>query len=154
LLVLGAVALSRVSIRIATIGLTLLVIASGFAYANRHWDGRYGNEDLRAVMAEIDARDPSSEIPVLVSADYMAPLAAYYGPHRSVVRLPEVGGEGSDLIAALAVVEETSRGQPYFLIYTRAFHGDSGGVLLESMLEEFTITAEADFAGVRLYRLE
>ena len=154
LLVLGSVALSRVSLRIAAIGLTVLVVVSGFAYANRHWSDRYANEDLRTAMAEVDLYDMSGEMPVLVSADYMAPLAAYYGPYRRIVRLPQVGGEGTGLIEASTVVAEASGGQPYLLLYTRAFHGDSGGLLLESILSESTVTAEVEFAGARLYRLE
>lgn len=153
LLVLAAVALSRVSTRTAVVGLTVLVLASGVAYANRHWNDRYGNEDLRAAMARVELLDPTGDMPVLVSADYMAPEAAYYGRDRRVIRVPEVGGQGSGMEAAVLVIDEAAAGQPYFLIYTRAFHSDSGGVLLDHVLAGSLISGEVEFAGVRLYEV-
>lgn len=152
LLVLVAVALSRVSLRSAAVVVAVIVFASVFAYANRHWNNRYGNEDLQQAMAEAELLDPGGDIPVLVSADYMAPLASYYAkPGRVVVRVPEVGGDGGGIDDAWAVVGASSEGQPYFLVYTREFHGDSGGALLDRIRATSRVADDIEVAGARLF---
>jgi len=152
LLVLAAVALSRASARAAVAASVVVVLAFGIAYANRHWNDRYGNEDLRAAMAEVEVLDPTSEMPVLVTAGYMAPLASYYAAAgRTVTRVPEVGSDGSGIDAAFVAIEDSAGRQPYFLLYTRSFHGDTGGVLLDGIKAASARAAPLQFAGLQLY---
>jgi len=40
----------------------------------------------------------------------------------------------------------------FWLVYTRQFHGDSGGLLLDNLMQRGLIEREREFAGAVLYR--
>ncbi len=140
------------SVRIAVLG---LVLVSVLAIYNRQSVARYQNEDVRAVGNYLN--DQTEERgPVFVLPSYMTGLAQHYFPEGWTV-------EGvADLESGRATEEvdrvmETLTGElpasgPYWVFYSRAFHGDPNGELLGRMIEDWSIVKQQEFAGVVLYR--
>jgi hypothetical protein len=155
LIVLAAVAAPRLDRVKLTVVLVLVLGASGWAYANRNYNAEYRTEDMRTAAATADQLDPSGTVPMYVSVDYMAPLAAYYThTARPVVAVPPVRSSEESLEAAVAVIAAEPAEGPFFLAYVRPFHGDTEGRLLGYLGAHDELTVARDLAGVTLYRGE
>jgi hypothetical protein len=70
------------------------------------------------------------------------------------IREPEPWDDASIASWAEDVKSIASPGGSFWLIYTRPFHGDAEGVLLQHLEKRGCITLERNFAGVQLYRGE
>ena len=154
MLMLGAGA-AEISRRPAIIGPALLgmLLVFGVSRYNRHSLMRYKNEDARALAAFLRARDAVS--PIFVSTGYMArPIQRYLGDAPAIHSIPDVLPDGTNLTQAVGSVERQAPSDaPFWLAYTREFHGDPQGRLLEALRQRYTVTLQATFPGVRLYRV-
>jgi uncharacterized membrane protein len=145
-------------VRAATFGLLVL---SAISIYNRHFVPRYENEDLRGAAAYLHTQADQAQ-PVFIVSDYLAKAARYYlGDEWHVVELPRAGEssntirEAADIAAADAALKAAAAaGRPFWLIYSREFHGDPEGLLLKHLIRERHLAPAADFAGVVLYRSE
>jgi mannosyltransferase len=133
--------------------LTILLGLFGVALANRHFSDRYRNEDVRALSDYLTSQ-PESEIPIFVVSGYMAtPVKFYLGRERGIYALQSVNQHSAGVSPALElIVSRTTAGKPYWLVYSRAFHGDPHGVVLDALERRDDLRVVARFAGVVLYR--
>jgi 4-amino-4-deoxy-L-arabinose transferase-like glycosyltransferase len=138
-----------------------LVGLSAIATYNRHAVPRYENEDLRSAAAYLHTHADQAQ-PIFIVSDYMSLAARYYLDEPwQVVELPRPGGdnggvaESSDLADAdTALSAAVKPDRPFWLIYSREFHGDPKGMLLKHLTAERHLNLAAEFAGVALYRSE
>lgn len=145
-------------VQIAVGGLLLL---SSVAFINRHWVGRYQDEDLRGAARYLQANATETDT-VYVLSDYLADLMRYYlGDRWQVVELPKPGyvnqvvRQRCDAVqAAQDVVNANPTAGRTWIVYSRSFHGDPQGLLLETMASRQTLEVAARFPGVTLYRAE
>ena len=132
--------------------LVLCAVCALSLYHRRH-DLRYQTEDTRSLSAYLVKRS-SSDVPVFVLSGYMAgPVRYYLGDEWSVRGLPGVRKQEEGLKEALGCIKEvTEPGSPFWLAYTRAFHGDPGEWFKQTLLAKGTIHIEAEFAGIELFK--
>jgi mannosyltransferase len=143
---------------IATLGLIGL---SAIAIYNRLAVPRYQNEDLRGAAAYLYTHADQSQ-PVFIVSDYLSTAARYYLDEPwQVIELPQAGSSNhviaqpSDLTEADATLSAKAQpDRPFWLIYSREFHGDPKGMLLKHLTAERHLNLAAEFAGVALYRSE
>jgi hypothetical protein len=140
------------------IALAAFVIISSVAFFNRHWVGRYEHEDLRAAAAHIKSHAAKGDT-IYIASDYLADLARYYlGPDWAVVELPKPGSvneivhDERDAQAAVDATQNRSAAQHAWIIYSRPFHGDPHGLLLEKLTAQQRFEVGATLPGVTLYR--
>lgn len=133
--------------------LTVLLGLLGLALANRHLSDRYRNEDMRALGAYLTSQ-PESGIPIFVMSGYMAtPVRFYLGQERAIHPLRSAYKDSAGVSPALElIVSRTTAGKPYWLVYSRAFHGDPHGAVLDALERRDDLRVVARFAGVVLYR--
>ena len=131
----------------------IFAIANG----NRIFDPRYQFEDVRGVAEYLIENQTSGE-PVYVVSDYMLqPLAHYCANYQDqLFELPQPGtrtkvvDDSQSFAEAMRVVDANSQRKRSWLVYSRPFHGDPQGMLLE----EFTkrgASLSCQFAGIDLY---
>jgi hypothetical protein len=134
------------------VGAAVLTLLALFAISRYHRLAlpQYQNEDVRALAAYLRPTDPS--IPVLVLSGYMADPVRYYLPDSwNVVALPEPSAD-TGLGPTLGKIDSTApRGKRFWLAYTREFHGDPGGRLIDSLVRLRDLHLRREFPGVRLY---
>jgi uncharacterized membrane protein len=124
----------RRATRLAAVAYLALAATS---LANRHLVDRYRTEDMRSVATHL-TRYASRDTPVLVIDGYMAePLRFYLGDGWQVrgVEAPEI---------------TAPRSGGWWVVYTRAFHGDPEGTAGAHLAAHARL--EANFPGVALYR--
>ena len=125
-----------------------LAIFSGLAIYNRHAVPAYVNEDVRSAAAFM-LEDPQR--PVLVCSAYMLrPLQAYLGGRMQALAL---GPSKADISVDAATMEEY-RHRPIWLMYSREFHGDPSGELLEFYTGSRNPTPALVAAGVRVFKCD
>lgn len=151
-IVLGA-GLSRPGFR-RSVAAAVLAIAVVFSVSlfNRHNVDRYRNEDMRGVSAYLKSvATPGT--PVFVISGYMArPVRYYLGENWFVCAIRRVEPRGGDPGEALRVIEANAPpASPFWLVYTRPFHGDPRGEVRDMMLRRGLIRQRAQFAGIVLY---
>jgi hypothetical protein len=124
----------------------------GVAIANRRLSERYQNEDIRALSAYVRSQ-PESEMPIFVLSGYMAsPVRYYLGPERPIYALPASTRNGTEVSQALEVIlSRVKPGKKYWLVYSRAFHGDPHGAIRKALEQRDSLRETARFAGVVLY---
>jgi hypothetical protein len=134
------------------------VIISAIAFANRHWVARYEHEDLRDAAQYIQAHGTPGDT-VYVVSDYLSDLTRYYlGTGWQVVELPKPGSVNhivqteQDAQSAAAATHNSSAGKQSWIIYSRAFHGDPHGLLLEKIAARQNFNLATAFPGVTVYR--
>ena len=118
-------------VQLATLGLIGL---STIAIYNRLAVPRYQNEDLRGAAAYLYTHADQSQ-PVFIVSDYLSTAARYYLEEPwQVVELPRAGSD-NNVIAESAIWPKPTptlsasakSQQPFWLIYSREFHGDPKG---------------------------
>jgi hypothetical protein len=134
------------------------VIISGVAFANRHWVGRYEHEDLRDAASYIHAHATKGDT-VYVVSDYLADLTRYYlGPDWTVVELPKPGSvneivhDAHDAQAAADATHKATTAKQAWIVYSRPFHGDPHGLLLETIAAHQSLNLATTLPGVTIYR--
>lgn len=143
--------------RIRLVGFVAIAACFGlFALANyqRTNDARYQIEDTRAVVKYLRG-DQMRDRPIFVVSDYMVRPLSYYGQELRFLELPEIGNQGkeiiskNDLTTAIQSMESAATDE-FWLVYSRSFHGDPSGLLLQH-LEKRGVKKQRTFAGVELY---
>jgi 4-amino-4-deoxy-L-arabinose transferase-like glycosyltransferase len=149
----GAAEMYRRRTVIGTALATLLLLFAISRY-NRLTVGRYQNEDVRALAAYLRAQNTLD--PVFVSTGYMARVVRHYlGSDPKVYSLPNIQPDGANLSQALhAVASNAPSSTPFWLVYTREFHGDPRHQILQGLQRNYPVTPEARFPGVTLYRVK
>jgi uncharacterized membrane protein len=139
-------------------GVAIFVCVSAIAIYNRHAVSRYQIEDLRGAAAYLQTHGTAGDTVYIVS-DYLADGVRYYlDDAGTVVELPRPGkvnqvvrvpGEVAAVAQALDAQRES--GQPFWLVYSRPFHGDPGALVLELLTEDYGLTLDVELAGVTVY---
>jgi phosphate/sulfate permease len=134
------------------------VLLSSVAFYNRHWVARYEHEDLRDAAAYIQANATAGDT-IYVVSDYLSDLTRYYlGPRWHVVELPKPGDVNrivqteQDAQLAADTTSKTSAARRSWIIYSRSFHGDPHGLLLEKLKAHQLFEVGATLPGVTVYR--
>jgi uncharacterized membrane protein len=134
------------------------VIISAIAFANRHWVDRYEHEDLRDAAQYIQTYGTPGDT-VYVVSDYLSDLTRYYlGPGWQVVELPKPGSVNhivqteQDAQAAADATHSISAAKQSWIVYSRAFHGDPHGLLLEKIATRQNFNVATTLPGVTVYR--
>jgi uncharacterized membrane protein len=133
------------------------------ANLNRVFNPRYQFEDTRALANYLIENRSGSESVYVVSDYMLQPLAHYLSGHgelsgadQNFFELPQPGTRSrvikdtESLGEAMNVVEANSGGKRSWLVYSRPFHGDPHGLILQ----EFTrrgASLSHRFAGIDLY---
>jgi Dolichyl-phosphate-mannose-protein mannosyltransferase len=151
MVVLGAGASQARASRSAALSVAALLLLFGVSRYNRLRLPDYQTEDLRSVGRYLQDKDRSA--PVLVLTGYMAGPVRHYLPDGwKVYPVPGVGSSGAGLPAAVRFADSTApSGSPFWLVYTREFHGDPGGRFLDSLRRARALQQKAEFPGVVLY---
>ena len=129
----------------------------GFVFAtslhNRRYDAAYKNDDAAALARYLKVQT-GQKTPIFVMACYMTePLRYYLGNDWRIHPLPDVGFQAQYLHEALQVLEPFYAGHtPFWLVYTRAYHGDPTGQFKKTILEKSLVQTKANFAGIELYQ--
>jgi uncharacterized membrane protein len=139
--------------RWATVTATgVLTILSLVAIFRRHSEPRYMNEDSRAAAQWLTSHTGQSG-PVFVTADYMVgPVGYYLGQSRELQALPAVTTQ-TNLDPALRMIrEKTGAGMPFWLVYSRPFHGDPKEILLLDLKRRAHLSLRVNLPGIELYQ--
>ena len=131
----------------------IFAIANG----NRIFNPRFQFEDVRGVAQYLFENRADGE-PVYVISDYMLqPLAHYCVQHQNqLFELPQPGtrskvvNDAQSFADALRVVEAKSQLKRSWLVYSRPFHGDPQGLILEEFTQRGAVLSRR-FAGIDLY---
>ena len=140
-------------------GLAVILILGAIATYNRHFDGRYQTEDARSATNYLLQHAMANE-PIFAVSDYMASVLKHYLPaSHDVWSLPDTDKliaqirTSDDRDRALKVIrEKCGAGKPFWLFYSRPFHGDPQRLLLRYLTEQGIVEFDHEFAGVQLYR--
>jgi hypothetical protein len=154
MLLLG-VGAAEVARRPAIIGpaLLLMFLLFGISRYHRHSQPRYKNEDVRALAVFLRGQDTA--LPLFVSTGYMVrPIRHYLGDTPAIHPIPNVLPDSTNLEQVLPSFQSQAPSDaPFWLAYTREFHGDPRGHLLARLRQRYSVTLQTSFPGVRLYRL-
>ncbi|MGD9646744.1 MAG: glycosyltransferase family 39 protein [Pirellulales bacterium] len=131
------------------------LLGGAFATAiyNHGYHATYATEDSRH-LAEYLQASPDRRLPVVVSSGYMTHAVVYYlGDAWTAVHLPNRIDDEPSLAEADELIERHVRpGQPFWLVYTREFHGDPRGKFLDAARASYGVSEPAArFAGITLY---
>ncbi|MEO7986730.1 MAG: glycosyltransferase family 39 protein [Gemmatimonadales bacterium] len=151
MVVLGAGASQAGTSRVAALALVTLLVLFGVSRYNRLTVPDYQTEDLRSAGKYLEGQDSSA--PVLVLTGYMAgPVRHYLGEGWKVYQVPDVGAGGRGLPEAMRFADSTApSGSPFWLVYTREFHGDPAGHFLDALRLARGLERKAEFPGVVVY---
>ena len=143
-------ALGRLSVgAFVPLTVALLVIYST-ALVQRHRVDRYQNADMHAVAQFLEDREPH---PVLVCSGYMAkPLQAYLSPRFTVADMMDAGYTSGSVERAIKQLSETE--SACWLVYSREFHGDPEGMILQAAKQQRAAALVHQAAGVRVFACE
>lgn len=145
----GIPAASRTWLGRIAIACLLFVFIS--ARANQTFVEDYRTEDVRKVASILD--ECPEPVPVLVSAHYMAEALQYYSRSTGRFRpMPTVMDSLDAAVAGSAIATELGSGAEFWVAYTRPFHGDPHGLLLELLRADFEATEIVRVPGVVVYR--
>lgn len=139
-------------------GLACLAAVGLCGLEQRHFSPRHMNEDLAAVVEYLTAHGPAAD-PVYVTSWYMGnPLRFHLSNSHSsgptdnpIIPLPDAEQSKAFPEEALAVLREARAKGKYWLVYTRAFHGDPQGELLRRGLAEGLFHERHRVAGAVIY---
>jgi hypothetical protein len=134
------------------LAVAVLTVVSAVSLINRWTVDRYKNEDVRGAARYL-ASATDGTTPVFVVSSYMAsPLRYYTGLGRKVRGLPGPDATGSPTEALGQIRDAVNPGQPFWLVYTRAFDGDPQGRLLRVLRVQAALTHRAALAGIEIYK--
>jgi uncharacterized membrane protein len=145
-----ALGLDRWPTQIAVMLLCFVFAASLY---NRRFVAAYQNDDVKTA-AHFLKTQADREAPVFVIACYMeAPLRYYLGEGWRVRPLPDVGYQAQYLDEVLqALTSDGEARAPFWLVYTRAYHGDPTGQFKKALLEKSLVQSKTKLAGIELYQ--
>lgn len=131
--------------------ISLLLVASCFTIGiyNRNYVERYQTEDARAAARHLrEAGD--ADVPLFVLSGYMEhPLQFYLPDDWQVVGLYEVSEDPQNAVEQIHRVASDGK---FWLAYTRPFHGDPEGSVLEHLKAAFPLEQQTTVTGIQLWR--
>lgn len=117
--------------RLQVISALGLAVVSAAALINRYHVDSYRNEDAQAVIEFVHRQTDAG--PVAVIAGYMNdPLKAHNDKGIELIRILDLSDPNGSLEIAGDQLQGLAATGPYFLAYSRPFHGDPAGELLEA----------------------
>jgi 4-amino-4-deoxy-L-arabinose transferase-like glycosyltransferase len=129
----------------------VLVSFSLVSVYRRHSEPRYMNEDSRAAAQWLVSHVDRSN-PVLVTSAYMVgPLGYYLGLSRELQALPDVTTRTNLTSILDGICPKSRTGEPFWLAYSRPFHGDRQGILLRGLRNRAQLVLRATPSGIELY---
>jgi len=136
----------------SSIAVGILLAATLTSLFNRHLDPRYHYEDTKSAIAYMKSQGDRS--PVFTMSTYMRfPVNHYVAGDRQVFPISNIDSGGANLDQILAEEFGPAKdSQHFWLFYSREFHGDPDGLLLDTLLASDTISLVGQWPGVRLYR--
>ncbi|MBA3316572.1 MAG: glycosyltransferase family 39 protein [Gemmatimonadales bacterium] len=151
MVVLGAGCTEWRSRKPVQLALLTLLLLFGVSRYHRHDLPRYQNEDLRGLASYLRTADPST--PVYVLSGYMAqPVRYYLGDGWSVFPVPDAGPDANALRTALNYLDSsTTPSAGFWFVYTRGFHGDPWGRLIDTLPRLRDLQRRKEFAGITLF---
>jgi hypothetical protein len=150
LIILLAVALTADGKKtFSTIMGLVLVTVSLCSIMHRHQFATYQNIDSRAACKFI--ADCSAEPQTVYSlAHYMQVAARHYSAVGTVViPLDDVTSESQNLDETIQLIN--SHEGPFWVFYSRAFHGDPEGLFKRAMLDDPLVEHQGTWTGVELF---
>lgn len=143
---------------IGKVSTVVLMLLFALSITNRHSNDRYRNADLKSVASHIQDNSTAADSPVLVVSGYMAEPLKYYldDAKWQVDGIPMHADFENRETEFDQVVRRCFKqaGQQGWLVYTREFHEDSDGVLIEKLRDLATLKPVGEYAGAKLYRVE
>ncbi|MGI9429520.1 MAG: glycosyltransferase family 39 protein [Bythopirellula sp.] len=151
LIVLTAIAVTSGGHPSISILLGLILLAVSFSsIVNRHQVAKYQNIDSASAstfLAEY-AGEPQR---VYTLAHYMQVAARHYLPAGyEVVPLDDVTSAANNLEATIQQIN--SQDGPFWVFYSREFHGDPAGIFKEALLNDPQVEQLGTWTGVALFR--
>ena len=137
----------------AWLGAASLFVTSLVSVANRRYDARYENEDLRALATYL-RQHASPTVPIYVLSGYMtSPIRYYLGSSWAVYPVQDATvTPPAPPDSGVALVRRTSQsGERIRFVYTRAFHGDPHGTYRAAIADIAPMTKRAEFPGIELF---
>jgi len=132
---------------------TLVCMGSTIAIFNHHFDNKYRHEDARAVIQYL-TKHSDLGTPLFVLSGYMTdPFNHYLRNDQKSIPLTldhqkvEAGASMQEMIN-----ERIGVTGKFWLAYTREFHGDPQGKLLQSLQQTYSLELAESFAGIKLYQ--
>ena len=125
------------------------------AMINRHYVDEYRNADLAAVTQRLSDPELSVRQPLLVISGYMVEPVKHYLDETewSLFGIPMDSSyeqREAELASLLSAIKQVD--SHFWLLYTREFHEDPDGVLLQRLNKESDLEFVSKYAGIRLYR--
>jgi hypothetical protein len=149
-LLVTALALTAGSPRRFRVGTAILVAISLASLARERADPRYAREDVRTAAHWLAAHVAPDDR-VLVSCAYMRSGLGFYDDRVPYEALPVVGVRtAADAAANLDAVTMPAR--PTWLVLTREWEDDPGGMFRAAFADAIHTAPDAEFPGVRVYR--
>jgi len=138
---------------IGRIGIGTLIVVFTIAIWNRHSVDRYRNEDL-GNAAEYLMSSRQFKQPIIFVSGYMtAPMKYYLDESWTIDGVPFEFDFEKRIEELDAVLDRCARSDSKFwFLYTREFHEDWDGIMLDRVKERTELTLEKEWAGISLYR--
>jgi hypothetical protein len=141
---------------VGKVGTIAMVLMFAMAIFNRHSNDRYRNADLGSTAAFIQKTSEATNSPIIVVSGYMAEPLRYYldDAKWQVEGIPmDAAREDREMEFSKIVQRSATHSPTGWLVYTREFHEDQDGVLIEKLRDAGTLEQVREFAGVKLYRV-
>lgn len=153
LVVLLAIALTQtLNRKVAMVLAAAFVAVSAMSNFNRHQYAKYQNVDAKSAC-EFLATETNNPERVYTLAHYMQVAARHYLPEGyEVVPLEDVTRADGNLRETIALINQA--GEPFWIFYSREFHGDPDGIFKQVMRDDPRVEYKGAWAGVELYRGE
>ena len=126
-----------------------------FAMINRHYVPNYQNADLATASARLADPTVSTKHPVLIVSGYMVePLKFYLAESEWDLNGIPMTAAFEDREAEMGILLNKLResDSEFWLMYTREFHEDPDGRLMEIIRENSDVEFISEYAGLKLYR--
>ena len=125
------------------------------ALYNRAYDGRYDEEDFRAVAAKLEELG-AANAPVLVASNYMGSALEYYWPEdRSLASFPIFAHHGEQRAERLAEFRAVHPpGTKYWIVSQWLPADDVRRQTRDEVLKELDAKLEAELVQMEIYSAE
>jgi len=153
LLWLGRAIASSFGRKSTKLAVAFFCLLFAFSLYNRRFEAAYQNDDAKALASYLETQT-DQQTPIFVMACYMTePLRYYLGEGWRIYPLPDAGHQAQHLKEVLQALEpHCVSSARFWLVYTRAFHGDPTGKFKLAVLENQLARPRAEFAGIELFQ--
>lgn len=138
------------------LGIACLAVAFAVAIWNRHYVDDYRNADMDALATFLQQQsaETAADQPIIVVSGYMAePLKRYMPSEAKILGIPMTAPYSDRELEMAKILNTASQEtQSFWLVYTREFHEDPDGELMQQIEEICSVTPTTTFAGVQLFQ--